>query len=358
MSDPLEIVTISVGGRPITGFTSVSVSVSVEEGARKANVTFSDLAGLDVVIPGDEAVITASGSLLLTGYVRDVSPGHDDSHHAVTMSIESRTVDAIEASIDHPTGFTKDKAMNDIAGEFDTCGVGIECDEVFPKERHAIVRTGESLWQHLLPLARAHGAFLYDTPEGKLRIAKKPRGRQAGQLAIGNGGNILQARATISERGRHDEVKVRGQAARTASPAAHRAEAKARDSGVKRKRPLIVALETEASEAKLSARAERRIRRAAGYSRTASITVKGWRDAAGALWTPHFVVAVNNPRIWTVQDMGIKSVEFSQDTTNGGTGTTATLELVDPPALNGEGGNGGKKQFETPDIRASVTVES
>lgn len=355
MSGPLEIVEVTIAGKPIRGFTTVTINMSVEQASRSASLTFSDLAGLDEVFPGDEVTITASGDLLLTGNVGTVSPSHEENSHSVSISIESRAIDADEASIVHKSGFVEKKDLKGIAEEFDTCGVGIVCDESFPIEPRSMVNTGQTLVGHLRPLARSHGAFLYDTPEGKLRIAKKPRGRHAGALSIGPGGNIRSASAQISEKNRHDEVIVRGQSSRGSGAAALRIEAKVKDAGVKRRRPKIIVHESEATPTKMKERAERYMKRAAGYSRTASVTVAGWRDEAGRLLEPHFVIAVNDPRIYTVQDMGIQQVTFTQETGEGGSGTSTTLSLVDPAALNGEPG-GGKKQFETPDAEAEVAT--
>lgn len=270
---PLERIEITIGGRRVAGFSSVAITVSVEQAAREAKLTIADFEGADQVFPGDEAVITANGETMLTGYVGDIDPAHDAASHSVSISIASRTIDAVEASIVHGTGFVKDKSLPEIAEAFDTCGVGIVCEESFPAEPRSFVNLGASLHQHLLPLARSHGAFLYDTPDGKLRIAKKPRGRHSGALSIGTGGNILSASGHISERGRHDEVIVRGQASRGTGDAALRIEARAKDSGVARKRPKIVVHESEATSTKLKDRADRYARRSAGFSRTASITV-------------------------------------------------------------------------------------
>lgn len=356
MSDPLEIIEVTIGGRAIRGFKSVAITVSLEDAARNASLQISDFEGADQVMPGDEATITANGELMLTGYVGTVSPSHSNTDHGVAIEIASRTIDAVEASIVHDTGFAEDKDIKQIAEEFDTCGVGIECDESFEKEARSFVHSGASLHAHLLPLAKSQGAFIYDTPEGKLRIAKKPRGRHGGALSIGKGGNILSATASLSEHGRHDEIIARGQSSRGSGAGALRLMAKGKDSSVRRRRPLIIVHGSETTPKKLQERVDRQARRAAGLSRTATITVPGWRDADGKIFEPHFLIAVDDPRIYTVQDMGIKSVSFSQDTTDGGAGTTAALSLVDPAAMNGEPG-GGAKQFETPTTSPTVSAE-
>lgn len=350
----LEEIEITIGGQPYRGFTSISISISVEQSARSASVTGSDLAGAARINPGDDVTITAGGDLILTGFVRTITPSHDENSHSLGIAIESKAADAAEASVDHKTGQVNKKDLTGIAKDFDTAGIGIVSDETFPIERTSIVSLGNTLIGHLRPLARSHGAFLYDTPEGKIRIAKKPRGTHSGSLAIGEGGNIISASATISEERRHDEIIVRGQSSRGTGDAAQRLEARAKDSSVKRKRPRIIVHEGEATAAKLKERAERAVKRAAGYSRQASITVAGWRDQGGRIFEPHFLIYVADPRIYIEQMMAINSVTLTQDTTDGGAGTRAVLGLVDPAALNGESA-GGDSKFATPAVKGKVT---
>lgn len=335
MRDPLETVTVMLGGGSFSGWESVSVTYAVEQAARTARLTVSDYVGAMPFMPGTPCELLASGETILTGYVRTVSPRHDHSDHSIDLEIVSRAVDAVECSVDHPTGFLKEKRIDEIAREFDSCGVGIVCDERFPVEARTYLNAGASLFSTVEPIARSHDALIYDTPEGQLRLAKKPRGRHSGALAIGDGGNIISASATLTEDGRHSPVMVRGQSSRGQGASALRIEGRATDSGVRRHRPRILVLETEATSAKVKGRAERAVKRAAGYSREAQITVVGWRDGAGRIWEPHFIVAVDDPRIYLRQDMAIKSVTLNQSM---GEGTTAAIALCDPRALNGGAG--------------------
>lgn len=340
MRAPLERISVSLGGGSFDGWSEVSIEYAVDVAVRTASLTISDFSGAMPFMPGTECVLSASGDTLITGYIRDCMPSHSENKHQVRLSIVSKTVDATEASIDHPTGFVKDKDLIEIAREFDTSGVGIVSDEEFPKETRSFVHTGNSLFHHIEPLARSHGALIYDTPEGKLRIAKKPRGRHGGALTIGEGGNIVAASAKLTEQGRHSPVIVRGQSSRGTGAGALRIEARASDSGVKRKRPRIIVHESEATSGKLKDRADRQVRRAAGFSRSATVEVAGWRDAAGKLFEQHFLIMLADPRIYCEQDMAIQSVSLTQSIEGGGQGTRAVLNLVDPSALNGEAGGG------------------
>jgi prophage tail gpP-like protein len=350
MSDPLERVSVSAGGRSYTGFESVSISISAEEAVRTATLEGSDFGGTFPLLPGTEVTVKANGTLILTGYVRDCAPSHDGTKWSASISLVSKSVDAVECSIVHPKGWAEKKSLTELAKEFDTQGVGIEASESFPVEPNHFVNPGASLFDEIEPLARAQSAFIYDTPEGKLRIAKKPRGRHAGGLKLGV--NIIAASAKLTENGRHSPVIVRGQSTSGSGKAALQLEARVADSGVKRQRPKIIIDEAETTSGRLKSRAERQVKRAAGYSREANVEVSGWRDQSGRIWEPHFTVRLDDKRIYIGQDMVIKSVTLTQDAS----GTRASLSLADPRAMNGEAGGASSSAgfWATPDAQAQV----
>lgn len=336
MTGALETVAVNIGGSAFSGWSDVSITIGVEQAARSASLVVSDFGGGARFRPGDPCTITATGDLILTGYVSDVSPSHSGDRHQVAISVVSRTIDAVEASVKHPTGFAKDMTLDQIAEEFDTIGVGIEIDESFPVEPASFVNTGESLFAHIEPLARAHSALIYDTPEGKLRLRKGIRGRHSGALRIGVGGNIIDGSAKLTEAGRFSPVIVRGQSSKGVGAGALRLEAQAVDAAVQRNRPKILILEGEVTPAKLKERAERYVKRAAGFAATADVTISGWRDEGGRIFEPHFLIAVEDARIYLNQEMAIKSVTLTQSIARGGPGTRTRLSLCDPRALNGE----------------------
>lgn len=330
---PLETMVFAVNGRPLM-HVSAQLEASAEEAVRTASFTIAHTGPGLPCAPDDEATITISGDLWGTGYVRDVSPSHDEMSRSYAVSFVSKTVDATECSIDHPSGFKPDCDLKQIAEEFDSYGVGIEGAAGTEKKRHHKVVPGETLFQTLETDARAQGVLIHDTPEGKLKLVDKPEGRHSGGLVRGR--NIISASASLSGRYAYSEVKVRGQASEGIKPTALRAEAKAK-SGARRKRVLILPHEGEASSARLKKRAAWEAKRAAGKGTSCTITVPGFRDGAGRLWTRNFLVEVVDDWIGVNQDMVIASASFDQD--NDG-GTTTTLSLKDPRALGGDNPRG------------------
>lgn len=325
----LNKVAFSVEGAALA-HTACQLSASAEEAVREATFTVPPAGPGLPCLPGNRATITVDGELWGTGYVRDVRGSHDEGGRAYSVCFVSRTCDATECSIDHPTGLVRDADLMTVARTFDMLSIGIEGEVATErKDRHKIV-PGETLFRTIETDARAQGVLIHDTPQGRLKLADRPEGRHEGALRYG--GNIVRASGLITEAGRFSAVKVRGQASIGVSPTSLRPEATVTDGGVRRNRPRILPQEGEASSARLMKRAQWEAKRGAGNGTSASVTIAGWRDDAGRLWTRNWLVEVDDPAIGIMQDMVIANVQLDQDSTGG---TTAMLSLKDPRALGG-----------------------
>ncbi|NLS02326.1 hypothetical protein HGP14_02940 [Rhizobium sp. P32RR-XVIII] len=341
--------TITIDGFPAV--KAITISMSAEEAVRTAEVSLVPKGDGISVSPGQAATVKTSGEVLLTGYVRDVRPSHDATSRELMATICSRTVDATECSVEHPTGEVMNKDLAAIAKEFDGLGIGIESDGTLPVEPRHKLHVGETLFSTIERRARGRGILIYDTPKGKLKLTTKPEGTHTGGLIWGK--NIEQASSEITERGRHSAVKVRGQASEGTGKQQLRAEATARDAGVTRSRPLIIVHEGETTVDRLKKRADWGVKRGAGYAATASITVTGWRDAGGTIWNRNWLVYVEDSWIGIEGMMVIKSVTLTQESE--GQGTYAVLSLADPRALGGENPRG--KTAGVYSAPGAITVE-
>ncbi|HEV2501483.1 MAG TPA: hypothetical protein VGV39_00310 [Mesorhizobium sp.] len=331
-----ETVVFNVAGRPLP-HKACRLSASAEGAVREATFTVIHVGAGIPCQPDDVATIAVSGEVWGTGYVRDVRGSHGETDRSYEVTFVSRTIDAVECSIDHPTGYKKDCDLLDIAREFDTLGIGVEgSPKTERKARHKVI-PGESLFQTLETDARAQGVLIQDTEKGKLKLADKPEGRHAGGLVRGR--NIKQADAQITGAGRFSSVKVRGQNSTGVASPALRSEGAATDDGVKRKRPRILPYEGEATSARLKKRAKWEAQRGAGNGTSCSIVTPGWRDGAGRLWTRNYLVPVDDDWLGINQDMVIAEVVLEQGA-DANQGTVATLSLKDPRALGGDNPRG------------------
>ncbi|MEF2552044.1 hypothetical protein VQ042_11835 [Aurantimonas sp. A2-1-M11] len=330
----LEIIEIRCAGQTLA-HTRFAGTQAVDKAVRNATASIVPTGPGLPCLPGDETVIRFSGDLFLTGYVQDVRPAHGPEERTYDVTFVSRTIDNTEASVDHPTGDVENCTLKDIAEQFDTLGIGVECDIEGLKKAYHKLDTGQTWFQTVEREARSQGALIYDTPEGKHRIANEPTGRHAGALVRGLD-PYKSGSAQLTMAGRFSEVKIRGQAATGTKAASLRPQAVASDPGVPRKRPLIKLLEGEADSSRMKKRAANEARRSAGKGTTATIVVRGFRDEKGRLWEPHFLVFVDSDWLGIRQDMAVERVVFVQDEK----GTVATLSLVDPRALGGENPRG------------------
>lgn len=337
--------TLSINGLP--PYKSITISSSAEEAVRTATLDLVVIGPGVPVTPGQKVTIKAGADLLLTGQVRDVNPSHDANSRSLSVSVCSRTVDATECSVEHGSGEVLDKDLAAIAKELDSAGIGIESDGSLPIEPRHKLQIGETLFSTLERRARGRGVLIYDTPEGKLKLATKPEGTHKGGLYLGK--NIESASSQLTERGRYSKVKVRGQASDGTSKQQLRAETTASDKGVSRSRTLILPHEGETTLDRMKMRAEWAVKRGVGNSATATITVTGWRDEGGKIWSRNWLVYVDDELIGIKGMMIIKSVSLSQETAGGSTGTIATLTLADPRALGGENPRGkSSKAYSAP----------
>lgn len=330
---PLETVVVS-GLPPIM---SIDINVSAEEASRSASGEFVMVGSGKVAANYRSApvTITASGDLMLTGYVRDVDIDKGDGTRTLSCSMVSRTVDYVECSAVHESGEILKKDISAIARELDSYGIGIETDGTkLPVEAVHRISVGESAFASIERRIRGRKLLLHDTPEGRLKFASKPGGVHSGTLR--GGVNILPgATASFTEKGRYSETRIRGQATEGTEKQQLRPQATATDAGVSRKRVLILPYEGEATIDRMRERAVWQARRAAGAGVTASIPVSGWRDEGGKIWQPNWLVQVEDDDLGLDGLMIIKSIAFHQSNI-----TTATLSLADPRALGGENPRG------------------
>ena len=334
----LEVVTVIAGGVAYPLWSAISIDLGAEAVARTASLVCAHPTaafGEEIALmPDVTVVVLAGGEPILTGYVRDTDPSFDEASHIVNIGIVSKAVDAVEASIEHETGRVENATLEEIARQLDPSGLAWQSDGSLPVEPWEQAVPGASVWDTIESTARSRGILVHDTAEGAVMMATKPEGRHAGGLAEGI--NIVSGDAHLTARHRFDPVVVRGQASRGTGETALRLEARASDPSVGRRRPRVIVGEFEATAERLKMRADWQVKRAAGRSAEATVVVPGWRDAAGMLWRPNWLVPLTSPRLYLDQDMVIRSVQLVQD--DGG--TRATLSLVDPRALGGENPQG------------------
>jgi prophage tail gpP-like protein len=335
-----EIVTVSAGGSNFVSFKTFELTAAFKDAARSFHLVIAAEAGplatawaLGAGVP---VSISLSGDLAFTGYVDRYKPSIEEHKKAdIAVSGRSKAQDFIDSSAVHATGQWKNKTPVDIAQDLDKFGVGISTDQQLDQVPVYRLTPGESGYRVLEKLCRSQGVWACGQADGSILVTVAGGGRNAPLI---EGINIIKGEADHNWANRHSDVIVRGQ-----RPVGHGSdnleiEQTAQDSDVTRYRPVIVVQDDDTDKTRAGKRARHRRDSEAGNALKASVTVQGFHDDGGQLWTPGFLTYTESAFLGIAQDMAIETVKYSQSRTEG---SRAHLSLVDPQALGGKGRKGG-----------------
>jgi prophage tail gpP-like protein len=275
--------------------------------------------------------------LVCRGFVDRYQPkkkGHKSAN--VTISGRGKSQDYIDSSAIHDTNQFKNKDPQEIGSEIDKFGVGIATDQQMAKVPVYRITPGETAFRCLEKLCREQGVFPVGQADGSILITKGGQNRHAGALM--EGVNIEEAEADHNWAGRHSHVMVRGQRPSGQDDGDLQVEGTAEDGDVGRYRPVLVHHDGDTDNDRAKRRATTRRDREAGNALKANITTQGFRDDAGKVFEPGWLIFVQDTFLDIQQDMAIEGVEWSQSR---GEGSWSCLSLVDPRALGGKGAKGG-----------------
>lgn len=336
-----ERIRIEAGGVGYEGWMSVAVTAAYDEAVRTFTITTSEPpSSLPILkrwplLPNMPVSVTASGTLLVTGFVDDYMPAFSEESHDVTISGRGRGAEYVDSSIVHPTGRFEDKTMLQIAQELDTFGVGITVQGLGAAVANQLVpwfqiRPGATPWAEMMRLL-PQGATMMGLPEGGIAIVRGATGRHAGGLI--EGGNVKAASAKLSAREGFSAFEAMGQ-----NPIGT-TDAQLRPLGYfmgltksarTRHRRFHDPVPTTPARAKDLAQWV--AQRAAGNSIEVSATVAGFRDQSGAVWRPSQTVFTHLPTLNVEQDLIIRRVTFRQDDQSG---TVSEIDLCDAQTFGG-----------------------
>ena len=342
-----EYITLMTEAGPWTAFKRVQVSASLDEAARswQMEAAFEVGAGLSARLfkAGAKVTITSNGSVLLQGFVDRYRPSGDAKQFSLSLSGRSLSADMIDSSVIHASGHLKSVTLLDIAKAFDKSGISFTSAVPLKVIDRVQINPGETVFAVLDRYARAHRLTLTGTADGGVQFydASTPK-RHATPLIEGL--NILRFSADHNWSGRYSHYVVRGQEALGTNADKLQMQSVIKDSAVAdRIRPNVIIVERQSNDGDLRKRARHERDRAAGRALSASVTVQGFRDEAGLIWEPGYLVFVESTAMNVVQDMLIERVSFSQD----GNGSITDIDLVDPRAYAGDKVRGSKSGDET-----------
>jgi len=332
-----EQVALRVGGQLYDVWTSITISRSLDSLAgtfefQLANRLRDQDAPLSIKA-GDRCQVMIGGEVAMDGWVDRKGPTRSDSDAGISISGRDRTGDLADCSAIAKPGSWANMSIEAIANEL-TKPFGIKVTAKtstggrIPK---FALQPSETVQAAIERLLRFRGLLMQPTATGDLEIITPETGAPATTLAIGV--NIKSIEATHDHSERFSDYLVKGQSVgddKKHGKTVSQVKGEAKDSAIKRYRPLMVVAEDQVDGASASSRAKFEAGVRAGKGVSAEIVVLGWRvTAGGKLWRPNVPVTVKAP----AEDlpgnaMIITAATLSKDDQ----GTLAQLTVMPPGA--------------------------
>jgi prophage tail gpP-like protein len=338
-----EEVQIEAAGRLYTGWEGFSVTAGVNQVTRSFQVSATEIPTIGDdpranpefnFPPGTRVQIYATGTLLCAGYVFDYEPSFGPDGHVVRLSGRGNGSVFVDSSVDHEKGYWEDKTDYQILQDMDRFGVGIGINgspsAPIPYFQH---RKGSTPFREWLRFKQE--GTLSGQADGSIKLIKRDATEITHTGGLEQGRNIIRASARLSSNEKFSDYLVLGQSADGSNSADHlQPHARVVDPLVGRYAVKTIVAPAALDNASAKRRAREELLRSYGFDTTASITVPGFRDAAGKVWEPGWSVYVDSPYLHLDAMMYIQSVEHLQTDQNG---TTTTLTLVNPGAYLSDG---------------------
>jgi prophage tail gpP-like protein len=325
-------VELRASGKRFTSWTTVAVSLSITNASGSFSFSVSqsnpeDVAAREIQL-GAECSVAIHGEIVITGYIDRRVPSYDANSHAILVAGRDRTSDLVDCSAVHVPGEWHGAGMlriaQALAAPFDV-GVRSEVSlgEPFTRWR---VQESETAFASIERMARHRGVLVTTDGLGMLILTEAGAGsRVAAPLVLGS--NVLAGSVEYSTRDRFSVYTVKGQRAGSDFDFAEPVTspfARATDPGVGRYRPRTIIAEAQADPSTLGIRARLEANRRSANGRTATITVRDWRDDEGALWRPNTFVHVRDEFLEIDRRLLIAGVTYLKDSG----GTRAELDLA------------------------------
>ncbi len=332
-------IALLVNGYAYAGWKTARVTRSMESACGSFDLSVSDRwAGQDESWPigeEDECTVTVNGATVLTGYVDRRSHSYSADSHDISVAGRDRAGDLVDCSVIGPPWEYRNTPVLTVAQRVaQPFGVSVSQQSGLTLPRPAgklTIDPGDTAWDVIERACRTAGLLALSDGQGGLLLTRPGTTRATTELVEGQ--NILAASAEYDATGRYSRYLALGQHQGSddysGTPAA-RVKGEALDLSVLRDwRVLIVRPEgnVTAEHAKRRAEWEAIVRAARGDS--INVTVQGWTQGDGALWSVNSLVRVRSPRIGVDGELLISEATYSA----GVDGTTTQLTLRRPDAF-------------------------
>ncbi|CAD5705909.1 phage baseplate assembly protein [Escherichia coli] len=297
-------VTLRTDGRLFTGWTSVSVTRSIESVAGYFELGVNVPPGTDLsgLAPGKAFTLEIDGQIVCTGYIDSRRRQMTADSMKITVAGRDKTADLIDCAAVYSGGQWKNRTLEQIARDLSApYGVTVRW-ELSDKESSAAfpgftLDHSETVYEALVRASRARGVLMTSNAAGEL-VFSRAASTATDELVLGE--NLLALDFEEDFRDRFSEYTVKGYA-RANGAEGDDIDAKsivsrkgtATDSDVTRYRPMIIIADSKITAKDAQARALREQRRRLAKSITFEAEIDGWTRKDGQLWMPNLLVTID-----------------------------------------------------------------
>jgi len=337
MADDLTLVIGGRAGRTLSGWQQVRVTRGIERLPSDFDIAFTERfpgeAASVVVRPGDECQVLLGKDPVVTGYVDRFIPSVDRHAHTLRVTGRGKCQDLVDASAEWPSNQISSASILTIARKLaEPYGITVTALSDVGKPIPQInLLWGETPFAVIERIARTEALLAYDGPDGNLILARVGNATHASGFEEGR--NVEAGTALFGMDQRFSEYVVRTLSMTPVGELGSLGDIKAMvtDKAVTRNRKRYIIVEAGLDAAGLAQkRGLWEAARRAGRSYQVRLTVDGWRDAEGTLWTPNRLATVSMPALkipqvtWVIAEVTYR---------RGAQGTQADLVLMPPDAF-------------------------
>lgn len=355
-------IVLTLGGKSYTGWTSASVTRSIENVAGQFNLGIVKRIGesVDALKPGQAAKLTINNQAVVTGWLDEFSANVNSNDFTLSINGRDKTGDLVDCAAVYQGGMWSGRTLEQIAA--DLCqpfGIAVRWDVTDAAASKTFgsfkLEHSETVYEALGRAARMRGVLMTSNAAGDL-VFTQAGTAHAGSLELGK--TLLSIDYNHSWHDRFSLYKVVGghacggsvgdsitDVAQVTGPSAE-----VSDPEVTRYRPTIKIADHNITQQTAWARADHERRHAIAKSSRFTATVPGWYRADGSLWDVNFIVNV------TAAELGLDAVPLLiaeveyQIGDNDGLTTQLTLAPRDgyvvPVESDNKGSGGGYSKAE------------
>ncbi len=332
---PDHNVTLKVADREVTGWESVQIRRSIEQGsgAFELEMPLQSADNWTELALGDRAEIEVNGETVLTGFIDMVAPAYSGDAQKVRVAGRDAVGDLMDcaAIVDGPyefAGMKLEKAVEKILKPY---GIPLKvAADTGASFKRLSIQPGETAFEFIERACRQRAILPLSDGVGGL-VLTKPGAVHSG-LTVELGRNILSGEADINWTERFSLYVVKGQSEadeESGEEAVSEPAARVSDTTIKRYRPTVILADAQGYDLSFPNRAAWQKQFNTARSKRLSYKLPGWFEGE-KLWRPNELVTVKDKILRVERDMLIVALTFERSNQ----GTVTAMELCLPEAFD------------------------